>query len=261
MTEVSGKTLLVTGGASGIGLGIARAFAGAGAKVAVADIDAAGAQTAAREVGGVGVKLDVSDHAAWPGAIAQVEAALGPIDILCNNAGIDSFKLPFEEIDEGWMRRLFEINLFGAVTGMRLLVPRMKARGGGHIVNVASTAAVIPPPNHLDYSGAKAALAAMSECLAQESRGTGLEVTIVCPGRTATRLEETTTAVMGSTPRKSPNPPPKVMLVGDDVGVIVLEAVRANRLWCFTHPENIDRVRLHWEAQRDAFAAISPRTG
>ena len=200
--------------------------------------------------------LDVSDHAAWPGAIAAVERALGPVDILCNNAGIDSFKLPFEEIDEAWMRRLFEINLFGAVTGMRLLASGMKARGGGHIINVASTAAVIPAPNHFDYSGAKAALAAMSEVLSLESRGSGLEVTIVCPGRTSTRLEETTTAVMGATPKKSSNPPPKIMLAGDQVGTIVLAAVRANQLWCFTHPENVERVRLHWEAQRDAFAAI-----
>ncbi len=257
MTEVSGKTLLVTGGGSGIGQGIARAFARAGTRVAVADIDLPRAQETAREVGGVAVALDVGDAAAWPAAIAQVEAALGPVDILCNNAGIGSGYVPLLETDEGWMRRMFEINLFGAISGMKLLGPGMKERGGGHIVNVASIGAVIST-NQADYAASKAALAMVSECFANEMAGTGVEVTIVCPGKVATRLKETTEAVMGLKRRPSTLAPPKVTLVGDDVGVLVLEAVRANRLWCFTHQENRERVERRWEAMSDAFAALPP---
>ncbi len=258
MTEVSGKTVLVTGGASGIGLGIARTFAAAGAKVAIADIDAARAQEAARELGVVGVALDVGDHAAWPGAIATVEKALGPIDILVNSAGIGSGNRPIVEMEDGWMRRLFEINLFGSITGMKLLGPAMAARGAGHIVNVASMAAVSHVTNQSDYAGAKAALAMMSECFMHEMRGTGVEITVVCPGRVATRLRESTELVMGARRKPSTAVAPKVLLSGDQVGVMVLEAVRANRLWCFTHHENRERVERRWRAMSDAFDAIPP---
>jgi len=257
MTEVSGKTLLVTGAGSGIGQGIARAFARAGARVAVADIDLPRAQETAREVVGPAVALDVGDHAAWPGAIAAVETELGPIDVLCNNAGVGGGYVPLLEIDEGWMRRLFEINLFGPITGMKLLGPGMRERGGGHIVNVASIGAVIAT-NQAEYAASKAALAMMSECFMHEMRGTGVGVTVVCPGKVATRLKETTEAVMGAKRMPSTLATPKVTLTGDQVGMMVLEAVRANRLWCFTHQENRQRVEQRWQAMSDAFAAIPP---
>ncbi len=256
MTEVSGKTLLVTGGGSGIGLGIARAFARAGAKVAIADISLDRAREAAAELGGVGVQLDVAEPGAWPAAIAAVEAALGPIDILANSAGIGSGNVPVVEMDERWMRRLYEINLFGAITGMKLVAPGMKARGGGHIINIASSAAVSHVPNQADYAGAKAALAMMSECFATEMKADGVGVTIVCPGRVSTRFKESTEAIIGAKRRESISPVPKKLMVGDEVGVLVLKAVRKDRLWCFTHPEIEERVERRWDAMRGAFAEI-----
>jgi NADP-dependent 3-hydroxy acid dehydrogenase YdfG len=144
MTDVAGRTAFITGGANGIGLGIARAFAAAGAKVALADIDAAALERAGAELGAVTQVatqvLDVRDREGWVRAADAVEAALGPVSLLFNNAGVaghaPAVKLTYELWD--WSTG---INLHGVINGVQTFLPRMVERGaGGHIVNTASGA-------------------------------------------------------------------------------------------------------------------------
>lgn len=271
MTEPAGKTILVTGGASGIGLSVARAFAGAGATVAIADIDLARAQEVAGTFDALAVGLDVASAQSWTGAIAAVNAALGPIDMLCNSAGVVTQPGPFVDNPPERLRRLYEINLFGAMTGIRLTAPGMRGRGG-HILNIASIGGMVVAPLMADYSSAKAALIALSECLAVELAADGIGVTVVCPAAVATRLTETSAAAMGQAATgvdadrlramalaamKSASGSSSKRLDPDTVGAMALAAVRAGDLYCFTHAGSLAALEARWAKMRAAFATVA----
>lgn len=255
MTEVSGKTLFITGGAGGIGMGIARAFTEAGARPVIVDLDGEAAKRAAAELGGLAIQMDVADPQAWARAGQVVEdAGLGPVDILCNVAGVGSAHVPFAEIDPQRMRRLFDINLFGAFTGMQLFTPGMRGRGG-HVINIASMSGLGVLPTMADYCASKAALIAISEVLSRELSRENVGVTIVCPGVVQSARDKSV-SVLGDKPRTFVAREPELKVTGDDVGPMVLEAVLANRLYCFTHSENLPRAEWRMNAIRKGFEAM-----
>ena len=150
--SLSGKVAVVTGGARGIGQALARALAREGVVVAIGDLDASAAEAAAAELGNgsIGLALDVTDRPGFTAFLDEVEQRLGPIDILVNNAGI-MMVTPLDEEDDASISRQLEINLRAVIHGTQEAMRRMKPRGTGHIVNIASLAgrAAAPGPGHL----------------------------------------------------------------------------------------------------------------
>jgi NAD(P)-dependent dehydrogenase (short-subunit alcohol dehydrogenase family) len=183
----SGSTVLLIGGAQNIGRAVALEFARRGADVAVADRDEAGANETAELVAGlgrksVGLACDVTDVASLAAAAEVAEAALGPIDVLMNNAGILSGGNPEDIPFEAW-RQMMDVNYFGMVRAIELFLPKMLARGSGHIVNTASFAGMYPfAASRIHYAASKAAVLSMSENLALYCLPRGIGVSCLCPG-------------------------------------------------------------------------------
>ena len=188
--SLHGRVVVVTGGGRGIGKAIATALAAKGCRVAIGDLDAASARETAAGLGGeehVGLALDVTDRPGFTTFLDEIERRLGPVDILVNNAGIMAVG-PFDEEDEATVVRQLEINLHAVIHGTKEAVRRMKPRGTGHIVNVASSAGKTGFPNLATYCATKHGVVGMSEAVRSELRGTGVEITVVMPGIVRTEL-------------------------------------------------------------------------
>lgn len=192
MGSVRNKVIAITGGARGIGEATARALAAAGAKVAVGDLDAELASQSAQSYGGLGLPLDVTSAESFAGFLDKVEAEYGRIDALVNNAGIMVIGTMLETPIEGQLKQL-DINLRGVIIGVHEVAPRMIARGGGQIVNIASLAGRIPTPGSAVYSATKAGVLALTEALDAELSGSGVRVAAVLPSFTNTGLIDGTT--------------------------------------------------------------------
>lgn len=186
---LGGKLVFVTGGARGIGRATAAALVAKGARVVIGDLDRElAARTAAELGGGVqAVQLDVTDHRGFTAVLDRVENQLGPIDVLINNAGVMPIG-PFEDDTHESAYRQFSINVFALMHGTREAIKRMKPRGRGHIVNVASMAGVVPIPGGATYSASKHAVVGLCESLAWELRGTGIDLSYVLPALVNTEL-------------------------------------------------------------------------
>ena len=188
---LAGKVVLVTGAARGIGAGIARAAATAGAAVALGDV----AETSLRETAGaigrgaLPLVMDVSDPRSVRAAVAEVEARLGPLDVLVNNAGIDVIG-PFTDSHEDSWRRLIAVNLEGTLRVTRAVIDGMIARGRGRIVNIGSDAGRVGSSGEAVYSATKGGIIAFSKALARELARHAITVNCVCPGPTDTALLE-----------------------------------------------------------------------
>ncbi len=179
--RLEGKTAIVTGGGSGFGQGIAEVFAREGATVMVADINGAAAGDVAAGIGGLAEAVDVSDGAS---VAAMTEAALsawGRIDILVNNAGITHMPAPMEEVSEEDFDRVFAVNAKSVYLTAREIVPRMKATGGGAILNVASTAGLSPRPRLNWYNASKGWMITATKTMAVELAPSGIRVNAICP--------------------------------------------------------------------------------
>jgi NAD(P)-dependent dehydrogenase (short-subunit alcohol dehydrogenase family) len=183
MSKEAVKTCLITGASSGFGRAFATAALAVGHRVAgtVRDAAAADAFAALDPTHAMAVRLDVTDHDAIPAVVAAVERELGPIDVLVNNAGYGHEGI-LEESPIAELRRQFEVNLFGPVAMIKAVLPGMRARRQGHIVNVTSMGGYITMPGIAYYCGSKFALEGISETLAQEVRGFGIKVTALAPG-------------------------------------------------------------------------------
>jgi 2-hydroxycyclohexanecarboxyl-CoA dehydrogenase len=181
------RTALVTGAARGIGKAIAAELAAQGHRVAVADILEDAASETASEIGGIAVRLDVTDSGAVDEAASRVEHELGPIGILVNNAGWDEFK-PFLETEEPVWERIVDVNFKGCLRCCRRIVPGMVDRSYGRVVNVSSDAARVGSSLEAVYSGAKGAVVSFSKALAREVARHGVTVNVICPGPTDTAL-------------------------------------------------------------------------
>jgi NADP-dependent 3-hydroxy acid dehydrogenase YdfG len=176
-----GKVVAITGGARGIGLATARACAARGMRVAIGDVDLEEAQSAAQTVpGSVALALDVTTRESFADFLDQADGQLGPIDVLINNAGIMPLG-SFVDEDDLTARRMIDINVYGVLHGMKLILPRFLERGSGHLINVASTAGKAGFPGGATYSGTKHFVVGVSEAVRAELRDTDVEVSCVMP--------------------------------------------------------------------------------
>jgi 3-oxoacyl-[acyl-carrier protein] reductase len=181
--DLSGQVAFVTGGSLGIGLAIARALHGAGARVAIVGRDLAKAQSVAEELGerAAGVSCDVAEAGQVEAAIATAEAALGPITILVNNAGLTRDNLLIRLTDEDW-DTVLDANLKGAFHTMRILAKGMMKRRGGRIINITSVVGLMGNKGQANYAASKAGLIGLTKSVAQEYASRGVLVNCVAPG-------------------------------------------------------------------------------
>ncbi|WP_437299054.1 SDR family NAD(P)-dependent oxidoreductase [Sorangium sp. So ce426] len=187
--SLEGRIALVTGGGRGIGRAIAERLAQGGARVAVAGRTQAEIEETAAAVGGVAVRLDVGDREGAPPAIAALEAQLGRIDVLVNNAGVAE-SAPFDRTSDALWDRMLAVNVTGAFALCRALIPKMIARGFGRVVNVASTAGLVGCAYSTAYCASKHAMVGMTRAIALEIARTPVTINCVCPGWVNTRMAD-----------------------------------------------------------------------
>ena len=185
--DLTGQTAVVTGAAAGIGEAIARRLAAAGAVVGIADLHGA-AEAAAAIPGCFGIDLDVSDAASVVRAVAAVLSRTGRIDIWVNNAGIAGRAAPvWEQTDDDW-RRTFDVNINGVFHCTRAVLPHMRERGYGRIVNIASIAGKEGNPNMTAYSASKAAVIGFTKSAAKEVATENICINAVAPAVVRTKI-------------------------------------------------------------------------
>lgn len=182
------RIAVVTGGAQGIGLAVAQRLAATGARLAIWDLDADLAATAAASLGGRAFAVDVSDTEAVARTAAATRDALGPASILVTSAGIAGSNGPVTAYDPAEWRRIIDINLTGTFNCCRALLPQMQAQGYGRIVTVASIAGKEGNPNAAAYSASKAGVIALTKSLGKEHAGENIAINCVTPAAARTRI-------------------------------------------------------------------------
>ena len=231
--SLAGKVAVVTGGGRVIGKAISRSLAREGVRVAIADLDGTTAEQAAAETGGgaIGLALDVTDRPAFTAALDDIERRLGPIDVLVNNAGIMPIG-PFEEETDATAIRQLELNLHAVIHGSKEAMRRMKPRGTGHIVNVASIAGKFGAPGGATYSACKHGVVGLSESIRAELFGTGVEVHVVMPAFVNTELIAGTNELKG-VKRQTP----------EDVAEAIVDALKLGRFEVYVPKSLVGLVR------------------
>ncbi len=263
MRSINNAVAFVAGGSSGIGLGIARALAAEGARIAFTyrredHRDEALGRLRSLGADALAVRLDVTDRLAVQRSAAEVTGTLGPVDILCNSAGVSMFgpmeRATFEDWD--WA---FGVNVGGVINCLNAFLPAMIERGrGGHVITVGSMAGFLPGPDSGIYSASKCAARGITESLYYSLAKHGIGVSLVSPGLVNSNIHEAylgrpaalaATGMPGAAAMK--DMVKDLLSVGlspDAVGRMTVEAVKANQLYVFTHPEFAeDLAELHAE--------------
>ncbi|HZT66372.1 MAG TPA: SDR family NAD(P)-dependent oxidoreductase [Acidimicrobiales bacterium] len=269
MREFQGRTAVVTGAASGIGLALCRRFAAAGMRLVMADIEKPALQEAAEALRGGGTEVldmvtDVSNPAQVDELARAATDAFGPVNVLCNNAGVASGGLVSELSIEDW-RWVLGVNLFGVVHGLHSFLPGMLAHGQeAHVVNTASLAGLVSPPLMSPYSASKFAVVAISESLYHELNMTGakVKVSVLCPGWVNTRIHEASrnrpAGLGGDQAREVDESRMQLMaqvissgLPPEQVAEKVFEAINEERLYVITHPDMLAGVEARMRSILD----------
>lgn len=223
--DVSGKIAVVTGAGGGIGFALSKALLAAGAKgVAMADLNGERLKASADEIGGLAIPTDVSDEAAIQALIDKTEAELGPIDLFISNAGISP--KPVRDDNDHWDQQ-WRVHVLAHMFAARAIAPKMAARGGGKLVNVASAAGILMQMNSAVYTATKHAAVGLAEWLAVEWASKGVSVSVVCPLRVATPMTEGMPD--SGTVRDG-------VMTADEAAAAVLEGIEDDRFMIYTHP-------------------------
>lgn len=231
--RVNDKVVVVTGGASGIGRAMAERFARDGARhIVVADMNAEGANTVARAIGGSSARLDVAKEAEIAELIDRTERDHGPIDLFCSNAGIGlgrGLDTPDAEWDQIW-----HVNLMSHVYAARHLVPRMITRGGGYLLNTASAAGLLSQIGSVTYAVTKHAAVSLAEWISITHGHQGIKVSVLCPQAVRT-------------PMTAGNPDGVASVDGmiepEQVADAVSQALDEERFLVLPHPQVIEYLR------------------
>jgi 2-dehydro-3-deoxy-L-rhamnonate dehydrogenase (NAD+) len=186
--DLAGRRAVVTGGASGIGFAIAQRLAASGGKVVIWDRDEAAGRAAATELSGSSVVADVTDWDSITNAVRETLKAGPAIDILINNAGITGPNVKLWDYPLDAWKQVFDVNMHGVFQCCRAVVPLMRERNYGRIVNIASVAGKDGNPNASAYSASKAAVIALTKSLGKELADTAIRVNCVTPAAVRTPL-------------------------------------------------------------------------
>ncbi|PKM21926.1 MAG: short chain dehydrogenase [Gammaproteobacteria bacterium HGW-Gammaproteobacteria-14] len=244
------KTILITGGASGLGLALAREAGAHGYRVAIADIHEQRGEEARQGLAEQGIDsmftlCDVRRDKDLRNAVQRVVRRWGRLDVMVNNAGVAGAGL-FEAIGEDDWQWLLDINLMGVVRGSRAAITEMKRVGQGHLVNIASMAGLTPPPGMASYNVAKAGVVSLSETLRSELAPLNIHVTLVCPSFFRTNLGESL---------RTPDPVTRArferMLSNNDmtaeqIATVILKAVEKRQFLVIPH----NAARKSWRQKR-----------
>ena len=280
MEELGGKTAVVTGAASGIGRGLVLGLAAEGMNVVAADIEAGPAEAVAAEARQAGAKAiaaacDVADRTAVGALADRAYAEFGAVHLLCNNAGVVAFRPAAQMRDSDW-DWVIGVDLLRVVYGVQAFLSRMLAQGGeAHIVNTASIAGLFANvvPGLASYTTAKYGVVGLSESLRVDLAGSGIGVSVLCPGGVRTQIGaagRNRQAAFGG-PEAAPAPLAAGAAAnagaGMDPGEVaarVIRAVKRNDLYVITHPETRPGVEARFRellaAYDDAAAAGPPRS-
>lgn len=231
--DVTGKVVLITGGGGGIGAGLAEAFAERGAKVVVTDLNPDYVEAEGKRLGVIALEHDVTSLDSWRKVKDIAQGSLGPVEVLCNNAGIAQPFKPLDEISPELFARIMAVNVQGVYNGILTFVPEMKARKSGHIVNTSSVNGLVPHAPFAAYTASKFAVTGMSEALRMELEPYRIGVSILYPGLTRSRMSE------GQMPGLSDEQSAALsarMMEPVWLGRAVVRAVEGNQLHVVTHP-------------------------
>ena len=243
--RIEGRTAIITGASSGIGQAVARELAEERANVVLASRNRKKLEALALDLVSLPgrtlvVPTDVTDRLAVEALVRKTGEEFGGVDILINNAGAGLFA-PIAGGNPENMRRLFEVNFWGAINCIQAAAPYMQAQGRGHIVNVASIAAKVAPPYMGMYSATKFALSAVSDSLRSELAGSGIGVSTVYPGLTQTSFMENMTQEL-----EVPAIPPVARFVGSEsVARRIVQSIRLGLRDAYISPEDIAAVALN----------------
>jgi NAD(P)-dependent dehydrogenase (short-subunit alcohol dehydrogenase family) len=260
MQQLEGRVAAVTGAGGGIGRALAISLAREGMAVAVADVRLDAAEEVAAEIRGEGgralaVHVDVSERASVERFADRAFEELGPVRLLCNNAGVIA-RTPILEPDEDGWRWLIDVNLFGVIYGLQTFLPRMIEHGEeGHVVNTASTAGLVPGDRATAYGASKYAVLGVTESLHNELADTPIGVSVLCPHTTRTDLFHHSAT---HRPEAYGGPTRSAGSIDDlegsgqawpdlmdpfETARLVIAGVRSDDLYVITHPEAAPRGR------------------
>jgi NAD(P)-dependent dehydrogenase (short-subunit alcohol dehydrogenase family) len=264
MELTAGKTVVVTGAASGIGFALAERFARAGLDIVLADVEQEALDAAAQKIAALGVqtlavRTDVSDEAAVQALAAAATERFGAVQLVCNNAGVETSADAWLGPISAW-KWVLGVNLWGVIHGIRAFLPAMLAQGEGHFVNTASIAGLFPgfAPS---YDASKHAVVAISEGLYRSMKLAGLPigVSVLCPGWVNTNIMD---AARNWPADLGEQPPPALgadvaephvrkaiaeAIQPAEVAALVADAVAADKFWVFTGQEWVDIVAQRWK--------------
>jgi short-subunit dehydrogenase len=227
-SEFANKTVVVTGGAAGIGRGIVEALVDQDAIVYAADINDDGLKSLAAAVPGViPVKLDVSRQEDFQRVFEQVLADYGHLDIVINNAGI-GLAGDFNATSMADLEKITDINLWSVIYGTKLAYAQMIKQGHGHIVNVSSSGGAMPVPNQAMYSGLKHAVLGLSHSLREEAAHYGVKVSVVLPGLVKSDMWDSAVNVENYNLKESMENTPLKPISAQDAAEAVLKGIIAN---------------------------------
>ena len=272
MRELAGRTAFVTGAASGIGRGIALGLAAEGMQVAVADLDAAGAERVAGEIAGrsgraFALGVDVGSQDSLDAAAKEVAARTGGVHLLVNNAGVMAPLGPLVERSEDDWRYVFDVNVFGPVRGVRAFLPQLRAHApDAQIVVTASLGGIVTVPETPVgvYVASKYAAVGYAESLRHELAPEGIGVSLLLPGMTRSNLMATSARNRPERfggPQAPPSPPPPIPAIEamtiepEAIGPMLVRGVRENRLYIVTHLEFLPLVEARQAALLADFEA------
>ncbi len=278
MSDFTGKTAVISGGAEGIGLSIAKALAEQKMNIVLADIDKENLEKASVEFEKAGVPvlavaLDVADEAQWQEVAERAIELFGKVHMIVNNAGVIGDSGPIERQNKNGWQWALDVNLMGVVYGAKVMVPLIKAHGeGGWLVNVASMAGMGGVPYAGSYTATKAAVVALSESWAGELTKDGIKVSVLCPAFVQTRIHEShrnraasyqsddSNSAVASSKAKSAKKMVESGIEASIVGKRVIEALSEGEFYIFTHPNYRPVIQRRSAAIDAAFerAAKSP---
>jgi NAD(P)-dependent dehydrogenase (short-subunit alcohol dehydrogenase family) len=249
--DLRDRVAVITGGASGIGRAMAARFVADGMHVVIADIEQGALAATASELGVVGLRVDVADSESVEQLAREVVDRFGAVHLLCNNAGVGGGGRITEQTLRDW-RWVIDVNLWGVIHGLHAFLPHLtSAPGGAHVVNTASMAGLSAWPGIGPYNASKYAVVAISETLAVELAGTGVGVSVLCPGVVRTNIftsqRNRPVHLRNGAPKSAARAANRQLMEQDGIDPAtvadrVSDAVRSGQFWILTHPELLDAV-------------------